>query len=141
VARRTLLGVFAKDNIPRLPSNPKKYPISFVINSERLHEPGEHWVAVYYKSPNNGEYFDSYGGSPPALGFTKARLPGIRRWNRIKLQSMHSGVCGHYCVLFVVSRARGAVNCNDVFSRRRGFHWSTPERNDAVVERLVHTIS
>jgi hypothetical protein len=140
-ARRTFAGVFARDEIPKLPRDARRYPLSFVVNTERLHEDGEHWVAVYYTSPNGGEFFDSFGRSPVTLGFTRTRLPGISRWNKIKLQSARSGVCGQYCVYFIVTRARGQSSATNVFSPNRGFHWNTPERNDANVEKYCMNYS
>ena len=140
-ARRTFLGVFAKDNIPRLPRDPKKYPVSFVVNTDTLREPGEHWTAVYYTSPNVGEFLDSYGRAPHALGFTRKRLSGIKRWNKIKLQSVYSRVCGQYCVAFIALRARARASSAAVFTTSNGFHPNTPERNDAAVVKLLCSVS
>ena len=36
-----------------------------VLNKDPADEPGEHWVAVYINEDRKGEYFDSYGMTPP----------------------------------------------------------------------------
>jgi hypothetical protein len=135
-AGRTFLGVFARDNIPNLPRHAKRYPLSLVVNTDKLDESGEHWVAAYYTSPNAGEFFDSYGHAPSALGFTRKMLPGIKCWNTSRLQSLHSSACGHYCVYFVAMRARGERGSAWIFSRRRGFREEFPQRNDAIVRHF-----
>ena len=136
-ARRTFRGVYAKDETPKLPRDKKKYPLSFIVNTDRLGEPGEHWVAAYYTSPNAGEFFDSYGRAPSTLGFTRKRLPGIVRVNKVKLQSLHSNVCGQYCIYFIAMRARGRRSAAEIFTSRSGFRRNVPEHNDVIVSKLA----
>jgi hypothetical protein len=140
-ARRSFLGVFARDNIPKLPRHARRYPLSFVVNTDKLDESGEHWVAVYYTSPNVGEFFDSYGHAPSTLGFTRKMLPGITSWSTSKLQSVHSSVCGHHCVYFIAMRARGECSATSIFSRRHGFRREFPQRNDVIVRNFSENYS
>jgi hypothetical protein len=117
-----------------LPANSKKYPISFVVSTDRLSESGEHWVAVYYTLPGRGEFFDSYGRAPHALGFTIKRLPGIRMWNKTKLQALQSSVYEQYCIYYIAHRARGLRSSSAIFTPKRGFHAGASGKNDIIVK-------
>ena len=58
---KTFCGVFASY---RLPQTIETYPCGFVANTDPSHKPGTHWVAFYFVSKEEGEFFDSYGYPP-----------------------------------------------------------------------------
>ena len=59
--KSTFGGVFARNKVPTIPK--RKY-ISYVVNTDPSHKPGEHWVAFFF-TPSEVYYFDPYG-IPPA---------------------------------------------------------------------------
>ena len=85
-------GVFAADELPKTFDT---FPYGFVANTDPSTEPGTHWVVFYFPSRENGEFFDSYGYPPEHYGFESYK---IETWNKYKLQSSWSNVCGHYCI-------------------------------------------
>ena len=98
-------GVYASD---KLPTKPRR-PFAIVINLDKHHQPGSHWVAVYASEMNNMQYFDSYG-RPPALHsiirFLK-RVGGRWTYNENELQNTTTSVCGQYCLVYLWMRSRG----------------------------------
>ena len=86
-------GVFAADELPKTFDT---FPYGFVANTDPSTEPGTHWVAFYFPSRDKGEFFDSYGYPPEHYGFESYK---IETWNKYKLQSSWSNVCGQYCIL------------------------------------------
>lgn len=56
---------------------------------------GTHWCATY-----NGEYFDPFGIVPPS------NLNNLE-WVPLQIQSVKSGHCGQYCVLWLYYVMRG----------------------------------
>ncbi|GFV79935.1 uncharacterized protein TNCV_1217031 [Trichonephila clavipes] len=68
-----------------------------------------YWIAFYLLSPNEGEFFDSYGNEPTY--FTGPIANFALRYNRMNynpmtLQSNKTAVCGQYCVYYLYSRCR-----------------------------------
>lgn len=83
---------------------PTKKPASFIFNLDPSHEPGSHWVAVYYTARGQYWYFDSYG-SPPPEDLTRT-YEYLREWT-LPVQSLFSNVCGHYCIYFLYLCVKG----------------------------------
>ena len=98
------LGVFAADELP------SHFPWScgLVVNTDPRSEPGTHWLAIYIDGNGHGEYFDSYGLKPFVPQHLKF-LNRLKQWryNKTKLQSLTSTLCGQYCVLYLDSKFRG----------------------------------
>ena len=98
--------VCAKDQLPRQnPTHVKAY----IVNTERSNKAGEHWVAVIFN--NNGDvlYFDSYGLPPletEIINFLDNHSSSWR-YNRQRLQSLQSKVCGLFCIFTLDAAARG----------------------------------
>lgn len=96
-------GVHAADQLHL----PKERPLAMVINTDPSWKGGRHWVTIYVPDGGPWEYFDSYGELP--------NQPFIRQFlehrqvihNRKVLQSPSSDVCGHYCIYYLIHRARG----------------------------------
>ena len=93
-------GVFAADELPKVITS----PCGFVANTDPSTEPGTNWVAFYFPSREKGEFFDSYGYPPEHYGFESYK---IETWNKYKLQSSWSNVCGQYCIFYLYHKSRG----------------------------------
>ena len=95
----------------KLPQTIEKYPCGFVVNTDPSSEPGTHWVAFYFPTVRKGEFFDSYGHLPDFYrdSFGDFLDKHCNEWdfNKRKLQSIWSDVCGHYCVFYLSHRAQG----------------------------------
>lgn len=92
-------GVFSRDNLP------KKCGYKFyIINFNKKHEPGSHWVVVL--SFDRCYYFDSFGISPP---------PEIERFmqgkeiirNTYRIQALNSIMCGYFCIYIIDEMCKG----------------------------------
>ena len=83
-------GVFPSDKLSR---TIERYPCT---------KPGTHWIGIFLTSPQNGEWFDSYGKPPEFYGPVFMEFMNKHcdewEWNDRKLQSDWSDVCGHYCI-------------------------------------------
>jgi hypothetical protein len=98
-------GVYPVDLLP--PS--LKKPAIIVINLDEHYKPGSHWVAVCFSNIGYAEYFDSYG-LPPFKGEITTYLQNHSTswtYNRHRLQGITSRVCGHYCCIYALHRAKG----------------------------------
>ncbi len=97
--RGTFKGCFAIDKIPF----EQRRPLSFVINSDKAGDPGEHWMCVYIDGQQT-VFFDSLG-LPPNM-YSKqlheylTKMSGRQGFweNSIQLQSDYSNLCGQYCI-------------------------------------------
>jgi hypothetical protein len=71
--------------------------------------PGSHWVAVCFSDSGYAEYFDSYGLPPYKLEIMAYLQCHSISWtfNRHRLQGLTTNVCGHYCCIYALHRARG----------------------------------
>ena len=100
------IGVYAADHVPKILS---PTPIAIVTNLDTSNKPGSHWVAIYIDRNGYGVYFDSYGLAP----ISTHHLDRLRRncvrfqWNKKKLQSFDSKVCGEYCIMFLHHMCNG----------------------------------
>jgi hypothetical protein len=96
--------VFPSDKLPRTID---RYPCGFIANTDPASEPGTHWVAYYFPSEEKGEFFDRYGHAPEYYRKSFGDFLKSHAWdfNRRKLQSARSDVCGQYCIFY--HRARG----------------------------------
>jgi len=61
-SNRIFRGVFARDQLENVSLD--RYPIAFVVNTDKSSGPGEHWVAIFIDQNGRGYYFDSYGRPP-----------------------------------------------------------------------------
>lgn len=103
--RAASVGVYAADRIPRNLS----LPAAIVANTDTSDKEGSHWIAFYIDKNASAIFFDSYG-SPPSSPFHLERLKRncVRfQWNKNKLQSIDSQVCGEYCIMFLYHMCSG----------------------------------
>ena len=94
--------------IDLLPSTLIK-PSIIVINLDKHYMPGSHWVALCFSDSGYAEYFDSYGLPPYKLEIMSYLQNHSISWtfNHQRLQGFTSNVCGHFCCLYALHRARG----------------------------------
>ena len=125
-----------RDVLPRnhMPSLPRHAPVGYVFNTDPCQQPGEHWVALYIGLDRRGEYFDSYGLPPLHPDVTRWMNDRTTTWtwNRQRLQSLDTAVCGQYCVFYALHRVRGYTMA-DVVALFPGI----PADNDALVYDFV----
>lgn len=92
-------GVYSSNNIPTLDED----NTSLIINFDKVHEPGSHFVAVYRKNNNKVIYFD-----PLKLGVMPIDIARyLNRFTHVfdfstQLQSDNSTYCGFFCILFIL---------------------------------------
>ena len=113
ITNKKFCGVFPSD---KLPQTIDKYPCGFVANTDPSTKPGTHWISIWIGSSDGkgenkrivGEFFDSYAADVP-LVFRDylEKHTDIWIYNRRKLQSIWSDVCGDYCMFYLSHRARG----------------------------------
>lgn len=99
-------GVKARDQF--IQESPT-FPAAYIVNTDNSTQPGTHWISVWLTHENTVEYFDSYGNGPLFIDLAEklnALSPHIK-YNNFRLQGYTTTVCGHYCLLFCLLRARG----------------------------------
>jgi hypothetical protein len=113
--RGQFLGVYACDTLPRV--LPTKRPLLLICNTDPLHKPGTHWVAISIENHNKGDFFDSFGRQPEII-FKRFMNKHCSSWsfNEKQLQSAASRFCGQYCVFYCLYRsinvtAKNVVKC------------------------------
>jgi hypothetical protein len=96
-------GIYGSDNI----QGTNTFPYAIVVNTQKISQPGEHWVALYITGPDQLEYFDSFGEGPNSdiQKFTKT-FKNIKI-NSKKLQSDFDNSCGSHVIYFIISRCSG----------------------------------
>lgn len=107
ITRKYFLGVFASDKLPR---RIKRYPACFVCNVDKSSKPGSHWIAFFITSPDEAEFFDSFGNEPyffqgPISNYVTYFSKVV--YNPFVLQTNVSAVCGQYCIFYLYSRCQG----------------------------------
>ena len=63
-AKKDFKTVIPYDCLPKYPS----YPSSYVVNTDRRGEQGEHWLALYYDKNGKCTFYDSFGRAPEIFG-------------------------------------------------------------------------
>lgn len=133
VAYAKFCGVYAENTLPRRVTS---FPSGYIANTDPDKQPGRHWVAFYLSSPQQGEFFDSYGHPPQVYSshFVKFLDQNVQEWtfNNKQLQSNFTNVCGDYCIFYLLHRARG-VSMNSIVN----LFSSNKERNDVLVYDYV----
>lgn len=99
----TFYGTFASDDLS--PLIRKKRPFCFVANTDKKSGKGKHWVA-FYVDKNCIEFYDTYGRDLlPCFKYFVRKRKYI--YNKKRVQSFGSTVCGHHCIYFIYQRQRG----------------------------------
>jgi len=101
--RRYFGGVCPRD---RLPLYVRDQPKIFIVNTDPLEKPGEHWIAVWMDVI--GEHFDSIGKKPEKDFEHFLILNSVNyKYNDRKVQSSYSKTCGQFCLFYCYHRCRG----------------------------------
>ena len=95
-------GVFPSDILPVT----NTYPASLIANTDPHDKPGTHWVAMYFESPHESEFFDSYGFPPETYNIATY-------YNDKQLWGLHSDVRGDYCLFYLLHRVQN-VDMNTI---------------------------
>ena len=95
------LGVFSRDQLPS--TRLLRFPCTFIINTDKQTEPGEHWLAFYYDKNKNATFFDPCGLSPKVYGLEAYLKNTSSNWsfNSKRIQSFFSVLCGEICIFFL----------------------------------------
>ena len=124
-------GVFPRDKLPIV----NKYPSGLIANTDPHDQPGTHWVAMYFISPWESEFFDSYGFPPDTYGMDGYIERDVTRYNNKPFQGLTSDTCGDYCLFYLFHRARNV----DMDAIQAKFRSHDTQWNDAQVATFVHS--
>lgn len=94
------LGVFSSDTIPL---KPFKRPSGCVVNLDKSHDVGSHWIATYFPETGPSEYYCSYGLAPHIKRILSC-LGTPYKYNSTQIQGLLSTVCGQHCLFFIYCR-------------------------------------
>jgi|GEM_PF-3773356 len=110
-------GTYAVDELDKIPVSDR---MSFIVNTDKHDQPGQHWQAVYIDARPEGdqavEFYDSYADdpSPKLLEGIKNIVDRINpstylklKHNKIKQQSEKSSSCGVMSMKFLLDRYAG----------------------------------
>lgn len=102
---REFFGVFSRD---QLPARLYRLPCSFIINTDKQYEPGEHWLAFYYDENRQATFFDPCGLSPSVYGLENYLNRTSKSWtyNPKRIQSFLSDFCGQICLFFIFCKSK-----------------------------------
>ena len=97
-------GVFPADLLPAHSPESK----TLIVNSDRSHQPGRHWLAFYQNADQRVcEFFDSYGLTPshyPHVTEWLSTTPYPLNYRRpLRIQGPKA-YCGAYCIYFLNQR-------------------------------------
>lgn len=105
-SRHSFVGVKPRDHFI---SEDLHNSSSYIINTDKSTQAGTHWLAIWITAEGDIEYFDSYGLPPLHLDIHNkiSSFTTAVRYNDCPLQGLTTTVCGQYCLLFLLMRARG----------------------------------
>jgi hypothetical protein len=143
--RLPLVGVFSKDELPKIPA-PGYYIINLQdeTNSSGGMNEGTHWVGVGIDSnPAKAVYWDSYGVAPPieVQEFLKPFVP--YQYSTKMIQNPRSGWCGYYQLFFIAFMHQNSQRIPNYYERFRCFLqlWNTDyEKNLEKLKSLMKRI-
>ncbi|HBK84198.1 MAG TPA: hypothetical protein DDZ41_11510 [Flavobacterium sp.] len=126
-------GVFPLDRIPKTIANK---PALLIVNLDKSNRPGSHWVAIHFPVKGVPEYFDSFGMEPYHKEFFKLfKLNKFRSvlYNKTQLQDFLSDVCGQYCCVYLLNKAKN-ISLKDFI--QTNFRLKKFRENDKKVRSL-----
>ena len=134
ILKRFVKGVYASNTIPEVVMS---YSSAFIINTQPLPLPGEHWVAVIMHSSSESDFFDSLGkplGNYQSIGnfiYKNSEHCNVKCKRR---QPSYSNLCGLYVLVFVISRLCFKMS----LSRINALFSSNIQYNDDFVQSFIH---
>ena len=112
-------------------------PSMNIVNFDQSHQPGSHWIAVNITDSGSTEYFDSYGDTVQNILIdTKLKQMGRIKRSKHVLQGI-STVCGQYCLIFLLMRARN-YSYKNILSKLKQVD-SSRER-DFIVSQVINDL-
>lgn len=120
-------GTVALDQLPEV--LPRKF---YIVNLNRIEDPGSHWVLLYNCSASHCIYYDSFGAPPPQevkyhmdVAANMGRPSAV---NDVQCQKMTSQACGWFCVAVARMLVKGYTFPNVVLERLGGE--TTPAKSE-----------
>lgn len=129
-------GVYASNTLPRFVT---QYPSAFIINTQPLPLPGEHWIAIIVHSPLRAEFFDSLGHTPADYNQDIQNFldKNSKRcyYKATRLQPRNSDLCGLYVLVFLIAKLCFKYSLNRVYAL---FSSNNIQSNDVFVRSFMH---
>lgn len=113
-----------------------RFPSCFVVYEPWNASVG-HWVAGIVMSHSQCEIFNSLGGITQSLKtwLIRRKPTGMRlQWNIICVQPRTSGLCGLYCIFYLIHRLHKRMSFQSLFTE--AFQPAPTAQNDAAVLEL-----
>jgi hypothetical protein len=132
--RKSFCGVLPLD---LLPIRKVRRNCSFIVNTHKSNQPGEHWFSIYVPKYGPVEYFDSYGLKPfnkEVNDFIKANGSHYV-YNEKEIQGLNSISCGKFSILFIYFRTRGYT-----LKQYLKFFTSNKLYNDIFINKLYNKL-
>ena len=127
------IGVFPSDThcLPRI----NNFPCGLVSNLDNHFFPGSHWVAMYFNSKNDVDYFDSYGNPPIIPSHLEFMWKYSKNvfYNSKKVQGPFSTTCGGHCINFISLKSQGYS-----LEKIANSYSDNKELNDSVIYKKFH---
>lgn len=109
--------ICALNTLPKTTTN--RYPQVYIINTDPIPLPGEHWISVLMLDTMSSEYFDSLGKPAEFYGdsIQKFISENSQRCFYIlqSLQDPNSDVCGQYVLFFILMRVCLSVSMKKMY--------------------------
>lgn len=98
----------------------RRFPSAYVCNTDPIEKKGTHWVAYWFDSVNQCEFFDSFGRTPEDYDerlrdFVDRNSP-LCLYNNIQVQPDFSSTCGLHVLYYLNARARG-ISMSDIVNK------------------------
>lgn len=137
LTKRYFKGCFARDELRNVSLHQDSL---YVINTGIRASEGEHWVLVFWSALSPFPiYFDSFGFPPlyPDISNFIMSAAAFFEYNKQRLQSSDSSLCGHYVVYFAFQLCSGE---NIEAIRRIHFTNDDFNLNDRIVLSLFKKV-
>lgn len=134
ILNRFVKGVYASNTLPEVVT---PYPSAFIINTQPLPFPGEHWVAVIIHSSSEADFFDSLGKPPENYKEIENFIYKNSSHCNFKckrLQPSYSDLCGLYVLVYLISRLCFKMSLSRVY----GLFPSNIQLNDDFVRSFTY---
>lgn len=127
--RKVFTGVYPVDMLP----THVKPPIFLIWNKDPSYLPGSHWLALHVPVEGPIEYFDSLNlkTSKYIIQYATIFNRNIVR-NQHRIQDLFSDVCGQYCAMYILCRAKGILFTTFLNTFTMGEH----KMNDTLVQNM-----
>lgn len=100
-------GIYACNT---LPDRVRRFPSAYICNTDPIEKKGTHWVAYWFASIDECEFFDSFGQTPEVsdqrLRDFVDRNSLLCLYNNVQVQPDFTNTCGLYALYFLNARAR-----------------------------------